>query len=278
MITHLTTHKELSGSKILLSELSFDHTTGSNITWGTQPNYIQRVAAHEFIKYQDLKKIQPGHLRGFKQNMPIHTRRFIESGIPQQLLDPLYTTNDSRQSVTDEVSFVRKKWFEPNCGEAMVFTTTYSPVSGRQLPIEDRTGLLDAKLRVVSQTCHNQDLWLLFARYAVGSCYGFSLQGDVLFLARVNILNSVLDAFKKKFNRAPDFSDVEYFAHIISWNFFQLDGSNLSVPHHSIQHGAPLYTPIAEEADPNSPVSPIVYDWEHMTTLKLKTLMESSLK
>lgn len=272
MIQHLTTHSEIYGNKHVINELMADQTTGENITWGVQPSYIQRVAAHEFIKYQDLKRIARGHNRNVHYPLPSNYRYFINAGIPEELLNPNYVSDGSRKTITHEVSFLRKKWMEADCAEGFTLATVYAPASGRILPVNERTGFIDIKLNLISRLCDSPDAWIILARYAVGSCYGFEVNGDNLFLTRINVLSSILDFFKNKFDSPLNFQEVEEFANIISWNIFQLDGYTHSIPHFILKDKSIAYAPIVEPSDSKHSAVPHIYDWERKGVSQLQEL------
>ena len=89
------------------------------------------------------------------------------------------------------------KWFdyvtanrlEVSCGEAPCLTSRYDTVTGKYIEPYDRIGLLDRKLRIVTENFpHDPEAWFFMAKRAVRSCYGFEWQGDNVFLARENIL------------------------------------------------------------------------------------------
>ena len=56
------------------------------------------------------------------------------------------------------------------------------------IPVARRIGILDRKLRVVSENAATEDEWRKYATHAVQSTYGYEYQGDNLLLARVNLL------------------------------------------------------------------------------------------
>ena len=67
--------------------------------------------------------------------------------------------------------------------------------------------------------------------YALQAVYGYEWQGDSLLLARENVLYDVIDWFEDRFNREMPISMMEEFAHIISYNIFQMDGVTMEIPY-----------------------------------------------
>lgn len=126
--------------------------------------------------------------------------------------------------------YVRNTQLEITCGEAPYIVSRYDTVSGEPIPIEKRIGLLDRKLRVVSENVDTSTDWLKWAQIAFQNVYGFEWQGDNLLLARENLLMTFVDYYKAKFGKDPQLKSLQYIAYIISWNFWQMDGLKGVVP------------------------------------------------
>ena len=105
------------------------------------------------------------------------------------------------------------RWLEMACGEAPFITNRYDAESGKNIPFDARTGVLDKKLRAAKNFTQ--------AKRAVQSVYGYELQGDSLLIARANVFLSFVDSVE-------NFSDsnLAEIAEIIAWNFFQFDALN----------------------------------------------------
>ena len=86
--------------------------------------------------------------------------------------------------------YVKAPRLEVSCGEAPYLVSRYDTVSGRIIPVGERIGLLDRKLRVITENIGTDDIqdWLYYAKRAVQSIYGFDWQGDNVLLARENVL------------------------------------------------------------------------------------------
>lgn len=135
--------------------------------------------------------------------------------------------------------YVHDTRLEITCGEAPYIVSRYDTVSGEPIPIEQRIGLLDRKLRVVSENVNNTTDWLKWAQVAYQNVYGYEWQGDNLLLARENLLLTFVDYYKAKFSKEPQLKSLLYIAYIISWNFWQMDGLKGVIPgscreHHEI--------------------------------------------
>ena len=85
---------------------------------------------------------------------------------------------------------------EVSCGEASYLVSRYDTISGKSIPVPNRIGLLDRKLRVISENTDAIPEWYEWAKTAFQSIYGFDWQGDSLLLARENMLFSFIDYYK----------------------------------------------------------------------------------
>ena len=134
--------------------------------------------------------------------------------------------------------YVKAPRLEVSCGEAPYLASRYDTVSGRIIPVGERIGLLDRKLRVITENIGMGDIqdWLYYAKRAVQSIYGFDWQGDNVLLARENVLFTVVESLNADFF-GEESSGLNWttkslleFAEIISWNIWQMDGIKYVVP------------------------------------------------
>lgn len=127
--------------------------------------------------------------------------------------------------------YVAENRLEITCGEAPYLVSRYDTTTGESIPLHNRIGLLDRKLRVVGENTDTTDDWLKWARKAYMSTYGYEWQGDNLLLAREALLYTFIEYYKDKF---PDEilkkSSIVGIARIISWNLWQMDGIKMVVP------------------------------------------------
>lgn len=138
----------------------------------------------------------------------------------------------------EKISFNNKDWqdyikdtrLEITCGEAPYLTSRYDMITGLYIEPKDRIGLLDRKLRVISENVNSEKEWLDWAEIASKNIYGFDWQGDNVFLARENILISIAEYYEYIFNRKLKSESLMKFANIISWNIWQMDGLKGVIP------------------------------------------------
>lgn len=149
------------------------------------------------------------------------------------------TTSHTWQATTDKIEFpngktwkdyVRATRMEMTCGEAPYLVSRYDATTGEPIPISQRIGLLDRKLRVVSENVDASGEWLEWAQVAYKNTYGFEWQGDNLLLAREALLWTFIEYYQAKFHKAPLLKSINYIAYIISWNLWQMDGLKGVVP------------------------------------------------
>ncbi|MBT1035274.1 hypothetical protein KJY78_02750 [Canibacter sp. lx-45] len=120
--------------------------------------------------------------------------------------------------------YVDENRLEITCGEAPYLVSRYDTTSGEKIPLGERIGLLDRKLRVVSENVDNEQEWLKWSQRAFEATYGFEYQGDSLLLARENLLASYGDYMLASLDRFPTAGELKRIAVILSWNLWQMDG------------------------------------------------------
>ena len=180
------------------------------------------------------------------------------------------------------VQYVQSRRLEVTCGEAPFLASRYDAATGEMIPVARRIGILDRKLRVVSENAATEDEWLKFATHAVQSTYGYEYQGDNLLLARVNLLLTYAEHLQARWQRKPTKEELQPIANIISWNLWQMDGLHLSVPGGKPQPEAEqldLFSMFGA-AEPQPPtVSCKVKNWRkgsHGTAQNFETIQEGS--
>jgi len=253
----------LSLSQQLIQILLKDNTTGRNLIWATD-NYekygkgylkndymeIQYITGKNgnIIKPRVEKSKEEQQLRIHqkaevftpawicnKQNNLIDNQWFGRENVFNTEIEKTWITNK------EEIEFPKQKgktWkdyissnrLEISCGEAPYLTSRYDSTTRKYIPTEDRIGLLDRKLRIINEHTKQQNIWLKYAIQAVKSIYGYDWQGDNVFLARENILFTVVEFFEQKFNETIKLIDMVKLAKIISWNIFQMDGLKGVIP------------------------------------------------
>lgn len=126
--------------------------------------------------------------------------------------------------------YVRDTRLEMACGEAPYITSRYDTTTDEFIPIENRIGILDRKLRVINENVNSSSDWLKAAQLAYKNTYAFEWHGDNLLLAREAMLVTFIENYNQKFGKDPLLKSVQFIAYIISWNVWQMDGIKGVVP------------------------------------------------
>ena len=128
------------------------------------------------------------------------------------------------------LDYVNDTRMEITCGEAPYLISRYDAISGDIIPVRDRIGLLDRKLRVVAENTTTEEEWFSAVTLAYKATYGYEWQGDSLLLARENALYTFFDYCQDKFQHQPTVEQARVIAEIISWNLWQMDGLKGVIP------------------------------------------------
>lgn len=166
----------------------------------------------------------------------------------------------------DWKDYVWDKRLEVTCGEAPYLVSRYDTTTGE--PIESlsmRIGLLDRKLRVVSENVESIADWIYWAKCAIKSTYGFEWQGDNILLAREAILFTFIEYYNDfcenvvHKRQTLKLDTLRTIAYIISWNIWQMDGIEYTLPLSGCKPIEPCQTSLfdmfdapIEQADANS--------------------------
>lgn len=245
---------------MILDKLLLDKTTGKRIIWATD-GYSEYGE-----KYYDRYEITSGALiginpvliqpRAFKaletqqQRTKSKAEVFTPSWIVNKMVNHLdeewfgrsdvfnIADNQTWQSKTEKIDFGKKKWkdyvdrtvLEITCGEAPFIVSRYNASTGEIIPIEDRIGILDRKLRVVTENTDNEEDWVKWAQRAFESVYGYEYQGDNLLIGRINLLMTFVDYYQHIWGKEVGKKLLTTITNIITWNFWQMDGLNGTVP------------------------------------------------
>ncbi len=173
-----------------------------------------------------------------KQNNLIDTAWFGRENVFNQEVDSEIGGRRWR-SIPEKIAFPEgKSWrdyvlnrrMEMACGEAPYLVSRYDTASGAPIPLDERIGILDRKMRVISENTVTSRDWLRSAQDAYKSTYAFEWQGDNLLLAREAMLYTFIENYYAKFGRMPQVKSMRYIAYIISWNVWQMDGLKGVVP------------------------------------------------
>lgn len=253
----------LTLGKEVLDALLRDHTKGENIFWATsdyeclgEEYGYKKPILPELVTGENNRVVMPRVLKS-KEQQTSRAKDMAEVFTPSwvcnaqnNLVDEAWfgrkdvfntTSEDGKtwEATADPITFpegktwkdyVRATRMEITCGEAPYLVSRYDTTTGEPIPLHQRIGMLDRKLRVVSENTTTSGEWLEMAQEAYKNIYGFEWQGDNLLLAREALLTSFIEYYQAKFGKAPLQKSILYIAYIISWNVWQMDGLKGVVP------------------------------------------------
>ncbi len=130
----------------------------------------------------------------------------------------------------DWQAYVASTRLEITCGEAPFICSRYDTVTGKTMPVSERIGFLDRKLRVVSEKTRTRKEWVKWALTALKAAYGYEYQGDNLLIARVNVLETFAEHLRERWGEAPSEDELNGAAQVIAWNLWQMNGLTDAVP------------------------------------------------
>ena len=157
---------------------------------------------------------------------------------------------------------------EITCGEAPYIVSRYDTTTGVEIPVQERIGMLDRKLRVVGENTSTEEEWMEWTIRAYQSVYGYEFQGDNLLVARINLLMTFVEYMENRWGRRPKIDEVRKIANIIVWNIWQMDGLTKTIPFSKKQEESKqedmfsmfFDAIVQEEKEKESPACRI-YDW-----------------
>lgn len=249
----------------VLQELLIDRTTGKNIFWATS-DYEHLGAGYgcndpilpESITGENYRVVMPRVLKS-KEQQTARSKDMAEVFTPSwvcnaqnNLVDEAWfgrkdvfntetciDNSHSWQATSDPIVFPESKTWEDyvgdtrleiTCGEAPYLVSRYDTTTGQPIPLQERIGILDRKLRIVNEHTSTADEWLTYAKLAYQSTYGYEWQGDNLLLAREALLWTFIEYYESKFFTMPSHEAIMQIVYIISWNLWQMDGLKCVVP------------------------------------------------
>ena len=241
----------------LLKKLLVDKTTKKNIMWATDAykgksgDYERNKEMTEALITGRNADVIKTRARKAMEQQSERTKQHAEVFTPLWIVQKM---NDHADEVwfgcpnvffqdgipTERVGFPKEKtWqsyvdsrrLEITCGEAPYLVTRYDVETGEAIPIEQRVGILDRKLRVVTENALSESEWLKWAHRAMEATYGYEFQGDNVLIARVNLLMTFEEHLRARWNRKPTASEYSQAANIIAWNVWQMDGLAGTIPY-----------------------------------------------
>ncbi len=304
----------------VLQILLQDKTTKKNIIWATR-DYVSQGEAYsewceifpELVTGEHAFLIQPRSAKAIgeqaartrdkaevftpswvcnKQNNLVDAQWFGKTEVFNTETDQGWITLPRRIDFPGTGSRTWKKYvdarrLEITCGEAPYLVSRYDTVTGSLIPVQERIGLLDRKLRVVAENTQGEDEWFTWALRAYQSVYGYEFQGDNLLLARENLFVSFIEYYRARFDKSPALKQLLRIANVISWNLWQMDGMKYVVPNSCRTERTEVFTLFGSEFHEtpcpgcekglirkHNGIYCKVYDWRKKNSLLFVTMMK----
>ena len=251
----------------LLKKLLVDKTTKKNIMWATDA-YRALGAGYERNREMDedlitgmhadviktrARKAMEQQSERTKQHAEVFTPLWVVKKMVDHADEVWFGVSDmffKDVERTEKVKFpadgegwqayVDSRRMEITCGEAPYLATRYDVETGEAIPVERRIGILDRKLRVVTENAEGESEWLKWAYRALEATYGYEFQGDNLLIARVNVLMTFAEHLQARFERKPTEQELSHAANIIVWNVWQMDGLSGTIPYCKAEEGVQI--------------------------------------
>lgn len=298
---------------IALNRLLKDRTTGKNIIFATEAydgvNFTTSLTKQ--LLYDDTIDIRPRVLKSLSEQAQ-RTRQKAEVFTPSWICNKMNNHCDNewfgRENVFNreqdhewfssegKIEFTSgKSWqdyvystrLEITCGEAPYLVSRYDTTTGEIIPIQQRIGILDRKLRVINENTKTHKTWNQWVYRAFESVYGYEYQGDNLLIARINLLETFCEYTRERWKKEPKDSALKRIANIISWNLWQMDGIRGCVPQAGASHEPTANDEpeqlsifeimgIDEKTPATAPVAIAckIYDWRKNKSVTYKSMNE----
>lgn len=220
----------------LMKILLMDRTTRRNIIWATDS---YSVFGKEFFPEEPIKlnlvangasELLKPRAAKLKHDQEARTRDRAEVFTPTWVIKKQNDLVEKEFKDLPLDEYINKTWLEITCGEGPYMASRYDTVTGEALAIKGRVGFVDRKLQRISAEVTDNEEWFNLVQKAYQASFGYEFQGDSLLIARENLLYTFIDYYLDKFNAMPDMKNVEEVAKIISYNVFQMDGLNCTIP------------------------------------------------
>lgn len=244
-------------AKGLLAPLLVDKTTKRNIIWATD---AYRALGFPYERTQEIlpalitgehSDVIKTRARKEMEQQSERTRRHAEVFTPLAVCRQMIGDADAAYFggvdpfMTDgvpsaRVSFQRrKKWqhyvdarrLEITCGEAPYLVHRYDVATMEGVPLAERQGILDRKLRIVCENTVDETEWMRWTLRAYQATYGYEFQGDNLLIARVNLLMTFEEYLRARWRRKPTAQEYRAIIRTIAWNLWQMDGIRGTIPY-----------------------------------------------
>lgn len=290
----------------VLRELLRDKTTKQNIMFATDAYAEAGIKPRtpisaDLLLGMDALDLQPRVLKSMEEQSQ-RTRQKAEVFTPSWICNKMNNNCDAvwfgRENVFNreveqgwvtnpgKIEFPkRKRWqryidskrLEITCGEAPYLVSRYDTTTAEIIPVGDRIGILDRKLRIAGENTNGESTWLNWTFRAFQSVYGYEFQGDNLLIARINLLMTFADYLNDRWHRGPTIKELKKLTNIIVWNLWQMDGITGTVPYGRPKDIQPSlffdYEQGINDTEPET-VDCKIHDWRGQRTMTYRNIKE----
>lgn len=220
----------------------------------------------------DCDEVWFGRKHVFNVENPDHTWTAVES--------PIEFPSQKGRKIPLWQRYVDSRRLEITCGEAPYLVSRYDAATGESiLPLTQRIGQLDRKLRVVDENTTEYDEWIKWTLRAFESSYGYEYQGDSLLIGRINLLLTFIDYYRNRWGEEPNNQLLQSVTNRIVWNLWQMDGLKYTVPlgkPYEIYHQLNLFEMELAPTDlgEKEAVPCKIYDWREKNSVLFMNLKE----
>ena len=219
----------------VLEKLLIDKTTGRRLTMGgaqgaaaeITPALLSRKPSPVLPRVEKSRETQGART---KKNAEVFTPSWLCAKMNDFVDGEILSTKNTKEGravsplTADWRRYVDTRILEITCGEAPFIVSRYDAATGKLIPVRERIGLLDRKLRAVNENADDEEEWLKWAVRAYESVYGYEYQGDSLAIARANLLITFAENLEARWGRKATTHELTAIANRIVWNFWQMDG------------------------------------------------------
>jgi hypothetical protein len=222
---------------LLIDQTASTPRAAQNIIWAND-NYTE----YDEVLYAPTAPIKPELITGERGDLIMpralktaemrkrRTKTKAEVFTPTWVVKMQNDAIDADYKADDLERYTRRKWLEIACGEAPYMATRYDMGTGELIPLAERVGFVDRKLRRINAEATDKAEWQRLVELAFKASYGFEWNGDSLLLARENLLYTYFDYYREKWGETPIYGLFEDIVQIISYNIFQMDGKTFTLP------------------------------------------------
>lgn len=283
----------------LLDRLLRDMTTERNIIWATDAynalgdDYLRdkEVTAELLVRepfklMSRVEKARDAQSERTKTHAEVFTPLWVVKMMSDRM-DAEWFGHEGAFEAGQVVFPVSKTWrdyvdsrrMELACGEGPFLVSRYDVSNGARVPLHERAGILDRKLRVVGENAADDDEWLEWAYRAVQATYGYEFQGDNLLLTRLNVFLAFEEYLRERLGREPNRGERLRLMDILAWNIWQMDGLSGTIPYCKLREECRQMTMdealgLGSETPEKTQPSCQIFDWRANQSIEYIKLKE----